>query len=310
MNGSRLKNQVIAIVGTNASGKSSLAIAIARKFKGEIISADSRQVYRGMDIGSGKVTKKERSLVPHYLLDVASPKRDFAVTHFVTEASRKIREIQRRGHIPVICGGTGFWVDALCLGTEFPNVPPNKMLRRNLSKQSVNDLYLKLKRLDPKRARTIDKKNSRRLIRALEIIAATKKTIPKMKTSHPYDVLWIGIKKTQDELKRRIHRRLKARLKTGLIAEVRRLHTNGLSWKRLEGFGLEYRFIALYLQKKISHDEMLKSLELAIRKYAKRQTTWFKRNNQIHWVRSQHDAFLKTKKWIKKESPTLGTREE
>ncbi len=276
--------RIIAVVGPTASGKSDLAIKMARNLNGEIISADSRQVYRGMDIGTGKVTKKEQKIVAHHLIDVVDPKKQFTVSQFKKLAEKKISEIVKRGKIPIICGGTGFYVDTLLNDMSFPNIPPNKKLRAQFDRFTVKQLFQKLQKLDPKRANTIDSKNKRRLIRALEIITATGKPIPLIQASAKYIVLWYGITWSRETLNKRIKQRLDKRFKQGMIAEVKRLQKSGVSWKRLYEFGLEYRWISLYLQNKITLQEMKDNLYHAIVQYSKRQMTWFKRNKSIHWI--------------------------
>lgn len=276
------KQKLIVIVGPTATGKSDLAVFLAQKINGEIISADSRQVYRGFDIGSGKITKREMRGVPHHLLDVADPKRTYSVARFTKDAKKAASTIGGRGCIPIIVGGTGFYVDAFVNETLLPAVQPNTQLRKKLDKLPAEKLFALLKKKDPKRAKTIDKHNKRRLIRALEIAHALG-AVPKIKNKSPYNILWIGLTLPKEKLAKRIHGRLLARMKKGMVQEVRRLHANGLSWKRLESFGLEYRHIARYLQKKVSKERMLLELEQDIRRYAKRQMTWFKRDKKIRW---------------------------
>ncbi len=271
------KINVLVIIGPTSSGKSDQAIRLAKKYNGEIISADSRQVYKGMDIGTGKVTKREQRLVPHHLLDIASPKRMYTVTHFQRDAARAIRDITRRGKLPIICGGTGFWIDALLSSSKFPNVQPNKSLRKKLSKLSAEELFAILQKKDSERAASIDKHNPVRLIRALEIIEATKKPIQKAAASEsPYDTEIIFVNPTRKTLYQRIEKRLKKRFKQGMIAEVVRLRKSGVSDKRLIELGLEYRYITYYLQGKLTRTEMEAKLLSEIKKYAKRQMTWIR----------------------------------
>jgi len=275
---------LIIIVGPTASGKSALAIKLAKKFNGEIVSADSRQVYRGMDIGTGKVTKQERRMVPHHLLDIASPRIGYPVSRFQKDAVRAIADIHRREHVPILAGGTPFWIDAVAYHMTLPGVQPNVSLRKKLARHSASALFDMLTKLDPVRARTIDRHNPYRLIRAIEIVRSTKKPVPALLKSSPYDIVWIGIAASKPELHRRIHTRLMKRMKQGLIAEVKNLLKSGISQKRLIAMGLEYRYVTLYLQGKLTKNELLQQLETAIRQYAKRQLTWWKRNEKIHWI--------------------------
>jgi len=294
-------NKLIVILGPTASGKTSLSIKLAKKFNGEIISADSRQVYKGMDIGSGKVTKKEMRGVPHYLLDVANPKKRFSVAQYQKLALKAIKNIQKKNKVPFLVGGTGFYIQSIADGIVIPEVKPDWKLRKKLEKLTTEQLFKKLKELDSKRAKAIDKQNPRRLIRALEIILKTKKTIPVLKNNNQFDVLEIGVIKSNDELKILIHKRLTKRLKNGaMLKEVNKLHKKGLSWKRLEEFGLEYRFVAQYLQNKITHQQMIDNIQKESEHYVKRQMTWFKRDNRIHWIKNQKQAEKIVKGFIKR----------
>jgi len=290
--------RLIAIIGPTASGKSALGIRLARRFQGEIVSADARQVYRGLDLGSGKVAKAEQRTIPHHLLDVENPRQVYTVAHFIRDAKRAVREIVRRGHLPIIVGGTGFWLDALLRGQSLPVVPPNPILRRRLAKFSASQLYTKLKRLDPRRAKAIDRHNPVRLIRALEIVLTTKKPVPVLRRRSPYEVLWLGLRPPPLTLRRNIRRRLHKRLRAGLIAEVRRLLQRGVPAQRLLDLGLEYRYVTLHLQKKLTKAEMLEQLERAIRQYAKRQMTWLKKNPDIHWLPKPTAATKLIRPWL------------
>lgn len=286
-----ITKKLIVILGPNASGKSDLAVKIAKKFNGEIISADSRQVYRGMDLGTGKITKKEMQGVPHYLLDVASPKRKFTVVQYVKLAKKAIEKIFKKGKIPIICGGTGFYITALIDGLKIPEVPPDWKLRKKLEKKSTKELYQILKKIDPERAKKIEKENKRRLIRAIEIAKKLGKVPPLQKEPLPYPVLFLGIERDWKELKERIKKRLLKRLRKGMIEEVKRLIKSGVSFKRLEELGLEYRWIAKYLKGEIEKKEMIKNLEKDIFNFAKRQMRWFKKYMpKTIWIKNKREA--------------------
>ena len=295
-----MPKKLVVILGPTASGKSELAIKLAKKFNGEIVSADSRQVYKSLDIGTGKVTKKEMKGIPHHLLDVASPKRRFTVAQYRKLALKAINKIQKKNKIPILCGGTGFYIQAVVNGIIIPEVKPDWRLRSNLNKLSAAELYQKLKKLDPKRAKTIEKKNKRRLVRAIEIIMKTKKPVPPFKKQPlPYPVLIIGIKKSLEELKKIIEKRFLKWLRQGLIKEVKNLKKSGLSWKKIEDFGIHYRVIAQYLQNKINYKEMIENSLKELRNYAKRQMTWFKRDKRIIWVKNYKEAEKLIKKFLK-----------
>ncbi len=283
--------RVIVIAGPTASGKSDIAISLAQKLNGEIISADSRQVYRGMDIGTGKVTKREQRLARHWLLDIASPKRSYNVSHFQRDAKKAITDILRRGKLPIICGGTGFWIDTLVYNQSLPNVKPDRALRATLSRLSPDELFTRLKKLDLRRAQTIDRHNPVRLIRALEIVLTSGKPVQKLARKHqsPYDTLYLCVSRPTDQLYARITKRLDARLRSGMIAEVKRLHACGVSWQRLEAFGLEYRWVAQHLQGKLSRTAMRDRLLRDIIAYSKRQLTWWKRNKDIYYINDSID---------------------
>jgi tRNA dimethylallyltransferase len=274
--------KVLIIVGPTASGKTSLSIQLAKKLHGEVISADSRQVYKGLDIGTGKVTSKEMKGVPHHLLDVAHPKKVFSVSDYKTLASKAIDEIIKKGKTPVVVGGTGFYIDALTGTTSLPEVAPNPKLRTQLEKKSPEVLYAALKKKDPRRAKMLDPRNKVRVVRALEIIHALGK-VPKLTPRKSKQFLYIGLQLDQETLDKKIKKRLNERIQAGMIQEARKLHASGLSYKRMYSLGLEYRFLAEYLQKKISKSELIERIYKENRNYAKRQMTWFKGNKDIHW---------------------------
>ena len=283
-----MKPKILVIVGPTASGKSALAIKLAKALavESEIVSADSRQVYRDLDIGSGKVTKREMAGIPHHMLDIANPKRIFSVSQYQKLAYKAIDSIIARGKLPIIVGGTGLYVDAITKNQIFPSVSPNPKLRKELEKLETKKLFQILGKLDSERARTIDRHNPRRLIRAIEIAKAIGKLPPPpvIHDRRKYVVTTTGIKVPPPDLRAKIHERLVKRMKAGMMTEIKNLHTGDLSWKRLEQLGLEYRYGALYLQGKLGRQEMLIKLESKINHYAKRQMTWFKRDKSIAWI--------------------------
>ncbi len=292
------KPKIIVICGPTASGKSDLAVDIAKKIGGEVISADSRQVYKRLDIGTGKITKKEMKGIPHYLLDVVGPKKKFSVSDFQKHGEKAIQKILNKNKTPIICGGTGFYIDALVSGNVFPEVPPNSKLRKSLEKKSAASLFKELLKFDSKRAQTIDQNNKVRLIRAIEIVKALGK-VPEIKTESKYEVLKIGVCFRKEIIQKRIHDRLVKRIKMGMLREAEKLHANSVSWKRMDELGLEYRYLALYLQKKITKEEMITKLNTKIWHYAKRQMTWFKRDKNIKWFKpTNKKIFSEVKKFL------------
>ena len=295
-----IKRKIIVILGPTSSGKSSLAVKLAKKFCGEIISADSRQVYKGMDIGSGKITKDEMMGIPHYLLDIASPKRNFSVSRYQKMTEKAILDITKRGKVPILCGGTAFYLKVITEGIILPKTKPDWKLRKELEKKDVKELYQILKKLDPRRAGSIEKDNPRRLIRAIEIVTKSKKAVPVIKKESRFVSLKLGIETEQEKLNRAIKKRLIKRLEKGMIEETKRLKESGISWKRLDSFGLEYRWIARYLQKKIPYNQMVESLYKDIVKFSKKQMAWFKKDDEIEWIKRYREAVPLVKHFLQK----------
>ncbi len=288
-------SKIVVVLGPTASGKSDLAVALAKKISArggsafggngaEIISADSRQVYRGLNIGTGKITKREMRGVPHYLLDVASPKNVFTASMYERLAKQAINRILRKGKLPIICGGTGFYIAAALEEKTFAEVPPNLKLRKKLERKSTEVLFTQLQKLDPERAASIDLQNPRRLVRALEIVLTTGKPVGPRNRKEMYDALKLGVTWPKNILQKRIHARLLKRLRGGMINEVKKLGKDGVSSARLESLGLEYRYVGRFLEGLLDKKEMAPQLEREIVAYSKRQLTWFKKDKNIHWI--------------------------
>ena len=289
-----VEGKILIVLGPTASGKSDLAVRLAKERNGEVISADSRQVYKGLDIGSGKITKKEMDGIPHHLLDVVSPNKIFTASDYARLARKAADDIIKRGKLPIICGGTGFYIDALLYGDSFAPVPPDPEIRKKLEKLSIEEMAAKLSELDPERFASIDTKNRVRLLRALEIVMSSGLPVPKLERKPRYDAEKIGILWDKETLDKRIELRLDNRLRPladggGMIDEVSNLKFpkkgRGMTWKRLYDLGLEYRYISLYLKGELDYDTMRSELLNAIRHYAKRQMTWFKRDKEIRWIK-------------------------
>jgi tRNA dimethylallyltransferase len=306
----RSHNKIIVILGPTASGKSDVAIRLAQKFDGEIISADSRQIYRGMDIGSGKITEAEQKMVPHYMLDIASPKTEYNAAKFKKKTEKIIRDILKRGKVPIICGGTGFWIKAIVDNVDFPEVKPDKELRIKLQELSTETLFDKLKKLDPERAKNIDAKNKVRLIRAIEICKAIGK-VPSISPSPSgrgvrgegeIEFLQIGILRKKEELNERIKKNVGKRFAMRMIEEVENLHEKyKLSWKKIQSFGLSYNLIPEYLRGNISSEEELKEkIYLAEKNYAKRQRTWFQKDKRIIWLKDYKEIEKEVSNFLQK----------
>lgn len=278
---------LIVIEGTNASGKSALGVSLARYFDGEIVSADSRQVYERLDLGSGKITPEEMQGVPHHLLNVRRPGEFFSMADFQELAYQAIDGILSRGKIPFLVGGTGLYVDSVADGYLLSDKEPDQELRARLETYDTPQLYAMLKEQLPDTQ--IDPKNRHRVMRALERLAAD--------DYHPgarqprYDVLKFGVTWPREILKSRIDERLERRLSQGMVEEVRSMLSDGVSEEFLTKLGLEYKYLTWYLTGKMSYDQMVTDLGNAIKKFAKRQMTWFRKDPEIIWLDMDNDPF-------------------
>ena len=277
--------KLVVILGTNASGKSELGIRLAKHFGGEVVSADSRQVYRGLDLGSGKITAAQAGSVKHHLIDVADLSEYYSLAQFQRAAYAAVDAIAGNGQLPFLVGGTGLFISAIVEGYQLVDVPPNEELRRELERLPLAQLVERLEQADPEAARRVDKGNSRRLIRAIEIAAAGRGDAAAHQRSPRYNCLQLGLTWPREMLEERIGQRLKDRLATGMIDEVAALRAQGVSDVRLEKLGLEYRYITRYLRGELGTLADLRlQLGIAIRQFAKGQITWFKRDSRIIWL--------------------------
>ena len=278
---------LIVVLGPTASGKSTLGIMLAQRFSGEIVSADSRQVYRGLDIGTAKVTLEERALVPHHLLDVADPRKVYSVAQFQQQAFASISDILTRGKQPFLVGGSPHYIYAVVDPLDIPRVPPQPELRRELETRPLSELMVQLEQLDPQSAATIDSKNGRRIIRALEVCLITGKPFSEQRgIGVPlYRCLLLGIHWSREVLYARIDARVDERMRLGMVQEVRDLLDAGVSFERLEALGLEYRFIGRLLKGEFASEaEMVQRLKYAIHDFTRRQLTWFRKDKRIVWL--------------------------
>jgi tRNA dimethylallyltransferase len=273
--------RILAIVGPTAVGKTAYGIRVALEQNGEIISADSRQVYRGLDLGTGKVMSEEMQGVPHHLINVCEPETQFTVHDFVRLGRAAIDDIGARGRLPIVVGGTGLYVDALLGRIPLDAPPVDPELRARLSEYSLDALRGQLRSLSPETYAKVDIANRRRVQRALEVLLTDVQPVPTKAPS--YNVTWVGLTLPREALKERILKRLDERLALGMLDEARHLHAAGLSFERMENLGLEYRYMARHLLGDLSYDDMRAQLGTAIFQYAKRQLTWFKRNKDIFW---------------------------
>ncbi|MES2668717.1 MAG: tRNA (adenosine(37)-N6)-dimethylallyltransferase MiaA [Patescibacteria group bacterium] len=266
---------LICVAGPTASGKSARAIALAKELDGEVISVDSRQVYRMLDIGTEKTTEEEMDGIPHHLIDILDPKVAYSAGDFAADAERLIEEIRARGKRPIFAGGTHFYFDALLYGLP-GETEPDASLRSALEARSAESLFSEIKERDPRRAERIDPQNKRRLVRALEIIA-THGAVPERDTSEArHAVQWIILDPERDELRARIHTRLERALASGLIEEVRRVREY-VGDTRLDELGLEYRIVGEYLRDERSLESLLPSLSTKVWHYARHQKAWLRK---------------------------------
>jgi tRNA dimethylallyltransferase len=279
--------KLVVVLGPTASGKSTLGIALAQHFDGEIVSADSRQVYRGLDTGTAKVTPGERALVPHHLLDVADPREVYTVAQFQRDAIAAINGILERGRQPFLVGGSPHYIQAVVDNLDIPHIEPQPELRAQLAKRPLPELLAQLEELDPQSAATIDRNNPRRVIRALEVCLVSGKPFSQQrKVTEPlYQSLLLGIEWPREILYKRIDARVDERMQQGMVEEVQRLLDEGVSHERFEALGLEYRYISRWLREEFgSEDEMVERLKYAIHDFTRRQLTWFRRDRRIVWV--------------------------
>jgi tRNA dimethylallyltransferase len=293
---------LIVILGPTASGKTRLAALLANELNGEVISADSRQVYRGLDIGTGKDLGDylvNGEIVPHHLIDIVAPAEEFSVFDYQEQFTRCFADITGRHHLPIMVGGTGLYIDAVLKGYRMLKVPENIALRTALQQEELDTLIGRLRKLHPALHNTTDLRDRQRLIRAIEIAEYSQNEALNQNRDEQagagesclpvLDPLIIGFRWERAILRRRITDRLEERLAGGMIDEAKRLHAQGsCGWEKMHDLGLEYRYLALYLQGKLSYQEMFQQLNTRIHQFAKRQETWFRRMERqgamIHWL--------------------------
>ena len=287
------KPKIIAIVGTNASGKSSVAIELAKKYSGEIISADSRQIFNGYDLCSGKVTKSEKAIVPHYLLDIVNIEDYFSLSDYQSLAYSKIEDILNRGKVPFLVGGTGLYVKSVIDGYNLVGAGPDYEVRNKLESMSIDELLDIIKTKANEIPDYIDPNNKKRLVRACEILLLGQ-NLNETRTKNPlYQSLQIGVTWDISVVRKRIEERLNSRLAENMIDEVRIGLASGVPYEVFYNHGLEYRFIAQYLNNEFeNYDDFAEKLKIAIGQFAKKQMTWFRKDKSIHWVNMQ-DNYIK-----------------
>jgi tRNA dimethylallyltransferase len=289
------KPKVIAIVGPTASGKTTLGITLAKKFDGEIVSADSRQIYRGMDIGTAKPTQVERSEVPHHLIDICDPDQNYTVADYKADAIIAINDILSRGKLPILVGGTGLYIRAVIENLDIPKTQAHPELRaeidNEITREGLAAVFKKLIEVDPEAAYVVDSKNPRRVVRALEVARATGEpfTAQRKKGAPLFDTLTLGLNPPPDILRERIDRRIDTMIRNGFINEVAVLIKKyGTEAPAFNAIG--YREIIANMNGALSRDEAIATIKLNTWHYAKRQMTWFRKDKTVHWITTEKEA--------------------
>lgn len=294
--------KIIVIVGPTASGKTSISLKIAKKWSGEIVSADSRQIYRGMNIGTAKPTKKELTAVPHHMINIKNTDENYTALEYKCNAIKAIKKIIAKNKLPILVGGTGLYIKAVVDNLNIPEAAPDSKLRKKLEKEiekhGLKHLFGKLIKLDPEAAYIVDPNNPRRIIRALEVAIKTGKPFStQRKIGSPlFDFIEIGIEWPKNILDKRINKRVDLMIKDGLIDEVKNLIKQYGQNQSFDAIG--YREVVDYLNGKISLDEAINLIKKNTRNYAKRQMTWFKKDKRIHWIKNEKEAEKLIRKFL------------
>ncbi len=283
--------KLIIILGPTASGKSDLAVKLSKEFNGEIVSADSRQIYKEMNIGTAKVTEKEMNGIPHHLISIINPDQEFTMAQYKKLALKTIKDIQKRNKLPFLVGGTCLYIQAIADNLQIPEVKPDKKLRIKLEKQTNQKLYNQLRKLDPQSLKIIDINNKRRMIRALEVCLTTKKPFSQQRKKGKllFNILQIGIKPSKETLEEKINQRADQMIQAGLIEEVKNL-IKKYSHKPYSMSGIGYQEIIQYLQEKITLNQAKELIKIHTRQYARYQISWFKRDKRIKWIKNYSKA--------------------
>lgn len=303
-------DKIICIVGPTASGKTRLSIALAQALGAEVVSFDSMQLYRSMDIGTAKPTKEEMQGIPHHMLDFLDPREDYSVSRYVQDADRCVQDILARGKPVILVGGTGLYIDSLILGRQFapyPETGRREALTRQAQEQGIETVLAQLREVDPEAAAALHPSNQKRIIRALEVYQETGKTITEhnrlSKLRPPkYNPLWLGLTFSRRQtLYDRIDRRVEEMLRAGLVDEVRRLVESGVSEKATALQAIGYKELLGMLRGECTLEEAKASIQLLSRRYAKRQLTWFRRNPDVHWIEAEapwEEIFLTARQYV------------
>ena len=288
-----MAEKILVVTGPTATGKTALSVELAKKLGGEIVSADSMQIYRGMDIGTAKVTKAEMQNIPHHMIDIADPSEDYSVSRYVEEADAAVRGILSRGRLPIVAGGTNLYIDSLIAGLDFAEKAEDAALRESLNKQyddiGGEAMLEHLRGFDPERAAKLHPADKRRIVRAVEIYILTGETITRhdeetKKRPKRYDAVKIALTfADRAVLYDRINARVDKMVSDGLFDEVKGLLDSGLSPESTSMQAIGYKEPAAYFRGEMSRDEAIELIKLSSRRYAKRQLTWLRRDDSIHW---------------------------
>lgn len=289
--------KLIVILGQTAAGKTSFSVTLAKKFQGEVVSADSRQIYKGMNIGTGKITKKEMRGIPHYLLDIVSPRTKFSVAQYQKKAVGAINRIIKKNKVPFLVGGSPFYIYSVVDGWQFPKMKKDLKLRQQLDKKSPEELFKMLKKLAPERTKTIEQKNKRRLVRAIEIAKTLDKVLP-LKKSSLFDCLLFGVDISKEELEKRISKRVDEMVASGLQKEVRML-VRKYGFNSVLKESIDYGEWEEYLKGKTTQEKVIERIKQNHLKLSKHQMTWFKKDQRIHWIKNQGEAEKLIKDFLK-----------
>ncbi len=295
--------KAIAIVGPTASGKTSLSLALARRFNGEIISADSRQIYRGMDIGTAKATREERAAVPHHIVDIRNPDEDYTVAEFKRDTEAAMDETLSRGRLPILVGGTGLYIRAVVDNLDIPRVEGDPILRAQIEADIATNglavVFEKLVALDPEAAYIVDGRNPRRVVRALEVATVTGRpfTEQRRRQTPLYDFLILGLSPTPEVLRERIDRRIDEMVRDGLVDEVKKL-VQKFGAKPIAFDAIGYREIIDYLDGRSTLDDAVAAMKMNTWHFAKRQMTWFKKDKTIHWIDGEKETEMIVNKFL------------
>ncbi|MBQ2891091.1 MAG: tRNA (adenosine(37)-N6)-dimethylallyltransferase MiaA [Clostridia bacterium] len=292
-----MKSKILAIAGPTASGKTALSIELAKRYNGEIVSCDSMQIYKGMNIGTAKPTEEEKQGIPHYMIDIISPNDNFSVAEYVNLAREYIDDILRRGKLPILTGGTGLYLDSVINNTKFSDAKEDADYRESLydlaGKEGNGAVHKLLEEIDPLSAEKIHENNLRRVIRALEIYKTTGKTMTQVNIESEreslYDALIIGIDMDRELLYERINKRVDIMLDHGLLDEIKALMNKGFDKSSTAFQAIGYKEFISYFEGEISFPEAVDKVKQESRRYAKRQMTWFRRNENINWIVLQND---------------------